>query len=173
MREPSPEDRLVARERPATSPVMFQTWSRLAFLHWALDPEVVRPEVPVNLHLDLHEGRAWVGVVPFAMRKIRPRGLRAVPGISNFLELNLRTYVHDDEGRPGVWFFSLDASQPLAVWVARSRFRLPYHHARMHETRDEAGWIDYRSHRRGNPPACYDIIYHGSLDCMDGEFEYY
>jgi uncharacterized protein len=149
MRAPELQDRLDARKRPAGRPAMFQTWKRLCFLHWTVDPQAVRALVPDDLELDLWEGQAWVGVVPFAMRAIRPRGLPAVPGISNFLELNLRTYVHDAEGRPGVWFFSLDASQLLAVKVARWRFKLPYHHAAMREEREDDAAVFYRSHRRG------------------------
>jgi len=84
------------------------------------------------------------------MRGIRPRFCPPVPGISDFLELNVRTYVHDEQGRPGVWFYSLDCDQPLAVWTARRLFHLPYQHARMQAPMTD-GWIDYTCQRRGEP----------------------
>jgi uncharacterized protein YqjF (DUF2071 family) len=90
-----------------------------------------------------------VGLVPFFMRRVRPAGLCAVPGISDFLELNVRTYVHDAQGRPGVWFYSLDCNQWLAVKVARNFFHLPYEHADMVATvAAEGGEVDYRARRR-------------------------
>jgi uncharacterized protein YqjF (DUF2071 family) len=92
---------------------------------------LLRPLLPAGLHLDLHEGEAWLGVVPFLMERVRPVLLPAVPGLSWFLELNVRTYVHDDAGVPGVWFLSLDCNQPVAVELARNIFLLPYQHARM------------------------------------------
>ncbi|MCW1883244.1 DUF2071 domain-containing protein [Luteolibacter flavescens] len=123
--------RLAARERPTGRPVMKQRWSRLLFLHWRVDPELLRPLLPPGLHLDLHEGEAWLGVVPFLMERVRPVMLPAVPGLSWFLELNVRIYCHDDSGQPGVWFLSLDCNQPVAVELARRLFLLPYQHARM------------------------------------------
>lgn len=131
MTAPTPEQRLAVRERPMGRPVMKQRWSRLLFLHWRVDPGLLRPLLPAGLHLDLHEGEAWLGVVPFLMERVRPVLLPAVPGLSWFLELNVRTYVHDDAGTPGVWFLSLDCNQPVAVELARNLFLLPYQHARM------------------------------------------
>lgn len=110
---------------------MKQRWSRLLFLHWRMEPDLLRPLIPPGLHLDLHEETAWLGVVPFLMERIRPTYLPAVPKLSWFLELNVRIYVHDDSGVPGVWFLSLDCNQPVAVTLARNLFRLPYQHARM------------------------------------------
>jgi uncharacterized protein len=153
MPAPTRDDRLRVRQRPAGSPVMHQSWQELLFLHWDFSVEEVQATLPPGLMVDSWNGRAWVGVVPFRMRGIRPRGCPAVPGISNFLELNLRTYVHDDRGTPGVWFYSLDANQRLAVWVARRLFHLNYRYARMESIRDErTGWIDYRSLRQGVSP---------------------
>lgn len=125
---------------------MFQSWRHLLFLHWEVDPAIIGPSLPEGLVPDLFEGRAYLGVVPFFMQGVRPRGLPSVPGISNFLELNVRTYVHDATGQPGVWFYSLDASNPLACAIARRRFHLAYHEAEMHATRTE--WIDYHCRRR-------------------------
>lgn len=110
---------------------MKQRWSRLLFLHWRVDPDLLKPLLPPGLHLDLHEGNAWLGVVPFLMERIRPTYLPAVPWLSWFLELNVRIYVHDESGMPGVWFLSLDCNQPVAVTLARNLFLLPYQHARM------------------------------------------
>ena len=131
MTAPILDQRLTLRERPSGLAVMRQRWSKLLFLHWRVDPAILRAKLPKGLHLDLHEDEAWLGVVPFFMERIRPVGLPPVPGLSWFLELNVRTYVHDENGVPGVWFFSLDCNQALAVEIARSRFHLPYEHAEM------------------------------------------
>lgn len=128
---PTPESRLAVRQRPAGAHVMHQRWEKLAFLHWRWDPAEIQRTLPRGLFVDMFEGNAWLAIVPFYMRGIRPRFLPSVPRISDFLELNVRTYVHDAAGRPGVWFYSLDCNQPLAVWTARTFFRLPYQHARM------------------------------------------
>jgi uncharacterized protein YqjF (DUF2071 family) len=124
---------------------MTMSWLDLLFAHWSFPPELIRALLPPNLELDTHGGRAWVGVVPFRMENVGPRGLNWLPGVSAFLELNVRTYVVH-EGKPGVWFFSLDAASRLAVQAARLGFHLPYFNAQMRcETRD--GWIEYSSER--------------------------
>ena len=129
---------------------MRQTWDHLLFLHWAWDAAAVQRTLPAGLTVDTFDGRAWVGLVPFFMRRVRPAGLWAVPGISDFLELNVRTYVHDARGRPGVWFYSLDCNQWLAVKIARTFFHLPYEHAEMAATVDAAsGEVSYRARRKG------------------------
>jgi uncharacterized protein len=147
-------DRLGPRRRPPGTPVMHQTWGKLLFLHWSFAPEAVRPLVPEGLELDLFEGRAWVGVTPFTMWGMRPPLLPAVPVLSRTHEMNVRTYVHRD-GFPGVWFFSLEAANPLAVWGARLAFRLPYHQAQMSLEEEEDGTIEFRSERKhpGAPSA--------------------
>ncbi|MEZ6197277.1 MAG: DUF2071 domain-containing protein [Planctomycetota bacterium] len=174
-RVPTDADREAARLRPAGSPAMYQTWKRLLFLHWEVDPASLRPLIPDDLELDLWEGRAYVGVVPFAMRGIRPRGLPAVPGISNFLETNLRTYVRDRAGRPGVWFFSLDANRSLAVWCARTFFDLPYFRADMRETREDDGAIFYTTKRRdAGEEATFRYRPHGDVrTAAPGGFEFF
>jgi len=142
------ESRLREREAPARqSPVMYQRWRRLLFLHWAWDPEIIGATLPDGLDVDCFQGSAYVGIVPFAMEGVRPRGLPAVPGLSDFRELNLRTYVVDAHGRPGVWFYSLDAENPVAVWLAQRLFHLPYRLAQLNETVDADGRISYRSQR--------------------------
>jgi uncharacterized protein YqjF (DUF2071 family) len=129
---------------------MRQRWAELLFLHWAWDPAAVQRTLPPGLTVDTFDGRAWLGVVPFFMRAVRPAGLPAVPGVSDFLELNVRTYVYDAQGRPGVWFYSLDANRWLAVEVARRWFHLPYEHAAMAAERVAAtGEMDYAAQRCG------------------------
>ena len=147
---PTDAQRLNERVRPAGRVVMRQTWDQLLFLHWAWDAAAVQRTLPAGLTADTFEGRAWVGLVPFFMRRVRPAGWCAVPGISDFLELNVRTYVHDARGRPGVWFYSLDCNQWLAVTIARNFFHLPYEHAAMAATVDAgSGEVEYRAQRRG------------------------
>jgi uncharacterized protein YqjF (DUF2071 family) len=133
---------------------MKQTWHELLFAHWRCDPRVLAPLVPAPLELDRFDGDAWVGVVPFRMSNVSPRGVPPVPGVSAFPELNVRTYVRAG-GMPGVYFFSLDAASRLAVAAARALFGLPYFHASMRL--EYAGdTVRYRSRRRvraGSPPA--------------------
>lgn len=145
--QPTPESRLQTRQRPPGRPVMRQDWRDLLFLHWRCDPEAIQQTLPAGLTVDTYDGHAWVGIVPFKMRRIRPARCPSVPYISNFLELNLRTYVHDEHGTPGVWFYSLDASRLLAVLVARVTFRLPYYWSRMSTRVDGEGMITYRCRR--------------------------
>ena len=123
-----------------------QTWKDLLFAHWPADTEALRPLVPASVEIDTFGGAAWVGVVPFRMAGIAPRGLPAVPWVSATAELNLRLYV-TCRGVPGVWFLSLDAANPLAVWVARRFFHLPYYRADMNARR-EGEAVVYRSARR-------------------------
>jgi len=126
--------------------ILRMRWHDLLFAHWAVEPGVLRSHLPAGLELDTWEGKAWLGVVPFRMSGIGPRGLPLLPGVSAFPELNLRTYVIAG-GKPGVWFFSLDAGSRLAVRVARLAFHLPYFDAEMGCIEDAEGWIGYRSRR--------------------------
>ena len=127
---------------------MYQRWRDLLFLHWECPLAAIQATLPKGLHVDTFGGKAYLGIVPFFMRNVRPRFFPTVPGISDFMELNVRTYVHDQTGVPGVWFYSLDANQWLAVKVARRFFHLPYEHAEMESSRTEAGAICYRSLRK-------------------------
>lgn len=149
---PTLESRLAVRELPSRAHVMHQRWEKLAFLHWRWNADEIQRTLPPGVFVDKFQGEAWLAIVPFYMRGIRPRFCPSVPGISNFLEMNVRTYVHDELGRPGVWFYSLDCDQPLAVWTARTFFHLPYQHARMSAPVGD-GWIDYACHRRGESAA--------------------
>lgn len=136
------------------------TWVDLAFLHWRVPVEMLRPLVPAGLEIDTFGGNAWVGVVPFEMRDVAPGGLPAIPGASDFPELNVRTYVSRD-GRAGVWFFSLDAASWLAVMGARGAANLPYFHARMSCVRPTADDVTYESERThpGAPRAQFRAWY--------------
>jgi len=135
--------------------VMAQTWHDLLFAHWPVNAAVLRNKIPAQLEIDRFGDFAWIAVVPFRMTGVRLRGAPAVPWLSEFPELNVRTYVTSG-GRPGVWFFSLDAGNFLAVEIARAWFHLPYFRARMscHEEdghgedgHGEHGWIRYSSER--------------------------
>jgi uncharacterized protein YqjF (DUF2071 family) len=127
--------------------VMRQTWSDLTFLHWRYDPCVVRRLVPPELELDLFEGSAWVGLVPFLVTGLTPPHWPALPWISRFPEINVRTYVVDRAGKRGVWFFSLDAARLAAVVGARASYGLPYFWAEM-RVRADSERVRYRSRRR-------------------------
>jgi len=129
---------------------MAQNWHDLLFANWPLPAHVMRRLLPETLELDLYDGQAWISIVPFTMSGVRLRGTPALPWLSSFRELNVRTYV-TASGKPGVWFFSLDAANPVAVEVARSWFHLPYFHACM-SSKSGPGGIVYssrRSDRRG------------------------
>jgi hypothetical protein len=160
---------------PTAPWVMAMRWCDLAFLHWPIRAETLRPHLPAGLVPDTWDGWAWLAVVPFVMRDVRLRGLPAVPGTRDFAELNVRTYVrtaHDGPGpaargdadaRAGVWFHSLDCASALAVRGARAGFGLPYMDARMQATR-EGDTIAYASRRthRGAPAAEFRARYRPS-----------
>ncbi|MCC5839558.1 MAG: DUF2071 domain-containing protein [Opitutales bacterium] len=157
--------------------VMTQSWRDLLFLHWRWDPDEIQQRLPPGLEVDVFEGRAWIGIVPFVMENIRPFRLPAVRGLSSFPELNLRTYVHDAKGRRGVWFFSLDAHSWLGVKIARNFFHLPYHHANMRVAKVDGGSVRFSSQRRSRkkePPLVYSweapdagrTAPAGSLECF-------
>lgn len=125
--------------------LMTQSWRDVLFAHWTIPVEQMRRVIPEPLELDLWEGQAWIGVVPFWMSGVSPRFVPGMPWLSVFPELNVRAYVTLDR-RPGVYFFSLDAARWLAVGTARRWFHLPYRHARM-AIRERDGWFEYRSRR--------------------------
>lgn len=141
------------RYRPSPPPlipwVMSMRWESLAFLHWPVAHDVLRPMIPSGLELQTREGAAWLGITPLRMSRVRARLTPPVPRLSSFPELNLRTYVAAG-GRPGIWFFSLDAGSRLAVSGARLTFGLPYHTASMGISR-ENGSVRYHSVRKGAP----------------------
>jgi uncharacterized protein YqjF (DUF2071 family) len=142
-RIPSPDagQRLAERARPHYAAVMRQRWEHLAFLHWRFDPELIQRSLPRGLTVDPWDGAAWVGLVPIFMRGVRPRFVPPIPYVSDFLELNLRTYVYDASGRPGVYFYSLACDQPLVVETARGLLGLNYTHAAMSGEVDRNGRV--------------------------------
>jgi uncharacterized protein YqjF (DUF2071 family) len=130
--------------------VMAQKWQDLLFAHWTVAPAAMRSLVPARLELDTFQGQAWIGIVPFTMSGVRLRGTLPLPWLSTFPELNVRTYVTAG-GKPGVWFFSLDAANVVAVEIARRWFKLPYFHARMNSRATSQGieYFSQRDDRRG------------------------
>lgn len=139
--------------------IMTQTWERLLFAHWPVPPDIMKVHLPKHLPLDTYDGYAWIGIVPFNMCGIRPRWLPAVPYLSAFPEINVRTYVVRDD-KPGVYFFSLDVTNPMVVALARGVFHLPYYRARMGMERSGVGW-SYRSERTSRlaPQAVFTASY--------------
>jgi uncharacterized protein YqjF (DUF2071 family) len=137
--------------------LMTQSWNSLLFAHWRVDASQMRRAVPDVFDLDLFDGEAWLSVVPFYMTNVGVRGTPALPWLSAFPELNVRTYVRVAE-RPGVYFFSLDAGRWLAVAAARALLNLPYYSAVMSvEQRDEG--VNYKSARRGRGRAEFSAVY--------------
>jgi uncharacterized protein len=118
--------------------VMGQSWFHLLFAHWPVDPARVDRLLPRPLRAQLYNGSAWLGVTPFVVSGLRLRGVAPLPWLSRFPELNVRTYV-EVGGKPGIYFFSLDAARRAAVFAARRAYRLPYFHARM-----QARWAGAR-----------------------------
>jgi hypothetical protein len=115
-----------------------QSWRDLLFAHWPVHAERLRPLVPEPLAIDERDGTSWIAVVPFRMSGVMRRPLPDLPFLSAFAELNVRLYV-THQGKPGVWFLSLDATNPVAVWAARRFFHLPYHRAAIELQHDGDG----------------------------------
>jgi uncharacterized protein YqjF (DUF2071 family) len=136
---------------PVDRPVMMQRWERLTFLHWPFEPKLVQDLLPGGLRAETFGGTAWVGLVPFFMRAGTAGGHRA-PWASNFCETNVRTYVRDRDGQPGIWFFSLEAARLGAVATARAGFRLPYFWSAMRLS-ERGSQVAYTCRRR-SPGAC-------------------
>jgi uncharacterized protein YqjF (DUF2071 family) len=132
-------------------PVMYQTWSWIAFLHWSYDPRVLQRLLPGGLRPHTFDGRAWVGVTPFFLQDLRTPVAPALPWFTSFPETNVRTYVVGPDGREGLWFFSLDAGRLEPVLVARSTYALPYMWSQMTVERD-GPTVRYRSRRRWPGP---------------------
>lgn len=144
---------------------MAQTWRNLLFAHWRMPPRTLRPLVPAGLTLQTFDGDAWLGITPFVVTGLRPRAVPAIPGVSEFPEINVRTYVTAG-GKPGVFFFSLDAGSALAVMGARALYSLPYFRARITVRPAARGGIAYSSRRshRGAPPAEFAAEYRPTGD---------
>ena len=140
--------------------MLAMSWHDLLFLHWPVPVSRLRPLIPAELQIDTFDGQAWLGFVPFTMTGVRPRYVPSLPGMSRFAEFNVRTYVIA-QGKPGVWFFSLDAANPRMVWLARRTFHLPYYNARISIRKDAQGWIHYQTTRihRGTEPVSFQGSY--------------
>lgn len=154
--------------------VMTQTWHDLLFAHWPVSAASLRPRIPPGLTLDLFDGDAWLGIIPFHMTNVAPRAVPALPWLSAFPELNVRTYVRVAE-KPGVYFFSLDAARLPAVLAARGLFNLPYFMAAMRVHSIAAG-VAYTSRRIGAAPGQGEFMaryepagpaYHASPGSLD------
>lgn len=150
-----------AAHRPWPMPrmpwVFTQSWHDVLFAHWRVGAAHLRPLVPAEFELDLFDGEAWVGIVPFHMSNVSLRLVPNIPGLSSFAELNVRTYVKAGD-RPGVYFFSLDAANVHAVAAAREMLNLPYFHATMDVSRD-ADTVTYDSRRSGDPASAFKATY--------------
>ena len=143
-----------------STPWLFRMrWLDLLFAHWPLDPSALAAVLPPGLELDIHDGAAWLGIVPFTMADVAPRAVPAIPRLSSFPEINVRTYVRHG-GRPGVLFLSLDAASRGAVEGGRHVFHLPYFRAEMESVRT-GETVAYRSRRtdRRGPPASFTAGY--------------
>lgn len=145
--------------------LMRMVWHDLLFIHWKVDADQLRKHLPDSLRLDTFNGDTWIGVVPFRMSGVSLRWLPDLPWVSKFPELNVRTYVIGPNGQPGVWFYSLDASNALAVKGARLLYHLNYMHAKIGFERERqcdcGSWIRYNSQRthRGEPSAELNVEY--------------
>ena len=145
---------------PGSPWVQGQTWCDLLFAHWRVPAEQLRRVMPPQLPLDLYDdGSAWLSVTPFVVMGLRLRGTPPLPWVSRFPELNVRTYV-ELGGKPGIYFFSLDAARRAAVFAARRTYRLPYFHARMRAERtgDRVEYVSERIDSSG-PPAAFRATY--------------
>jgi uncharacterized protein len=154
--------------------IMGQTWEDLLFAHWRVPVDEVRKHVPYQLEVDEHDGSAWLGITPFRLTGLRGRGTIPLPLLSTFLELNVRTYVRAED-KPGIWFFSLDASSRLAVEAARRTYRLPYFHARMSAARS-GEWIAYECARLSESGRVFSGRYrpHGPVSTAEpGSLEWF
>ena len=144
---------------PRGRAIMVQTWHDLLFAHWPVPVDLVRDKVPAGVELDTFGGTAWLGVIAFQLSDVRLNGIRAVAWVSNFPEVNVRTYVTRG-GKPGVFFLSLDADNPIGIALAKPWFRLNYYRAQM-ELKKQNRYIDFQSRRtqRGAPHAQFEASY--------------
>jgi uncharacterized protein YqjF (DUF2071 family) len=149
-------DRLSIRKRPNGQPLMHQKWGKLLFMHWRVDPDLLRPLVPAGLEIDTFDSSGWIGIIPFTMWDIRalPPYAPPMPGLNAMHELNVRTYVHLN-GTPGVWFFSLDCTNATAVFGARTFYYLPYYNAEITLEQNDSQ-IVYSLIRTDKPPATFN-----------------
>ena len=134
----------------------YHLWRHLLFMHWRMDPEDLQSQLHDDLTIQEFDGAAWLGFVPFSMERIRPCWSVPLPGVSWFLETNVRTYVQHENGLRAVWFFSLDANSRIAVRIARWFWNLNYIDCRM-ELHRECDKLRYRGQRLSSPNRAYDV----------------
>lgn len=168
------------RPLPSGRWVITQRWNDLLFAHWPVPSSALAPLIPDGLQLDTFHGSAWIGVIPFRMDHIKMRGLPPIPFTRSFPELNLRTYVRDHTGTPGVYFLSLDANSLLAVGFARTMYNLPYHWAEMKmQQRTEREFAFYSRRRGARPAVIFKARYRGLgptrklAESRSGSLEYF
>jgi len=140
-----------------------QRWNDLLFAHWPVPAESLAALLPEGLEPDTFQGSAWLGVVPFWLDRIKVRGIPGIPGMRSFPDLNVRTYVRDaSTGTPGMYFFSLDATNLLAVMLAQTFFHLPYHWAEMRlDQQSEREFTLYSRRRFTHHPVVFEARYRG------------
>jgi uncharacterized protein len=153
---------------PASRWTLGQTWEHTFWAHWAVPTAEVRARVPDELEIEEHDGSAWLSMVFFRVRALRARGALPVPGISSFLQLNVRTYVCGPDGLPGVWFFSIDASSRLAALGVRRIYHVPAFHARM-TLEPEEDWHDVECVRLGEPGRVFAWRYRATGETFHAE----
>lgn len=133
-------------EHQIAVPIIQQSWRRVTWLYWPIDPEAIARSLPAELEPDLIAGQAWIAVTPFEVRRFGVVGLPTVPRLSSFSETNVRTYVRHRNGSDGLWFFSLDVDSTLNVLGGRV-IGLPYFRSTMSVDGDDT--IRYRCRRLG------------------------
>jgi uncharacterized protein YqjF (DUF2071 family) len=146
---------------------MRHNWGKLLFMHWPVSEELLRPLIPESLTIDTFDGTAWIAMTPFTLWDVRLSYTPSMPWISDFHELNVRTYVHFN-GVPGVWFFSLDTNSRITVMGARALFHLPYFNARI-DLEESGGTIYYDLKRRGGPEARFSGLWRAGESLPEAE----
>lgn len=152
------EARLAARERPNETPIMHQDWRDLLFLHWKYDPAEIQKTLPPGLFVDTFNNEGYITISPFSLENLRLMNLPSIPGFSNFVEVNTRTYVYDRNGTPGIWFYSLDINSFIAAQAARKVFSLPYFFSEL-QKQEKRNEISIYGERKSEPIASMKFTY--------------
>lgn len=165
MNYPTSEKRLELRNKPGSAgPLMFQTWKNILFLNWEYPAEILQDKLPEGLIIDTYNGKAFVGIVSFFIENIHPKHLPAFPGISNLQEINFRTYVFDKNGTPGIWFFSLDAGNRIAVEAAKVLISLPYEYSEIRASINTDNEVSFSSLREDLDPKLLSFFRYAAKD---------
>jgi uncharacterized protein YqjF (DUF2071 family) len=145
-----------------------QRWSELMFVHWRVDSALVAPLLPPGTTPDEFDGSSWVGLIPFVLDRARIFGSPPIPYFGTFVEINVRLYAVDSEGRRGVVFVSLEASRLAAVLAARTIFSIPYVWAATTLVRHE-GTYTYSSRRHTGGHETSRIVGRASTRVVTGD----